>query len=383
MIIKRRSPRMRHVSRTHRVPLDWLFDRIHLDSEIQIKCVDTKTQLADLLAKRSFTRDEWCNLLRLFNIMNFSMFFRCHLRSHEKASTMSKRIQERKTGEEVAVAKPMSICLISRNLSRQKQPSSFGSDASNVPVNPQLDSESVSGSCGNLQRNSHQNPATFSQERNEDTMRQGSYGKLQRGVENQVDKTRLDYHNMRISDHVYVGKVFENLREHLSLSSYTLDAKTNILISWLFMSTTMKSSVRLGLQYQENLVAHKKTQLRGAQHVLRFYVEIDRRTIRRDSECIHDDVHFLDLDEICPVSCSNDQVGESKKCMSTQIRLCVWEICVVIQNRRKSGKVRSKNFDNQTSTQSCLESIENHLCSSGIFSQDSGRLKCSDKFRKI
>ena len=29
MIIKGRSPTMRHVSRTHRVALDWLFDRIN------------------------------------------------------------------------------------------------------------------------------------------------------------------------------------------------------------------------------------------------------------------------------------------------------------------------------------------------------------------
>ena len=31
MIMKGRSPTMRHVSRTHRVALDWLFDRINLD----------------------------------------------------------------------------------------------------------------------------------------------------------------------------------------------------------------------------------------------------------------------------------------------------------------------------------------------------------------
>ena len=36
MIIKGRSPTIRHVSRTHRVALDWLFDRINLDSKIQI-----------------------------------------------------------------------------------------------------------------------------------------------------------------------------------------------------------------------------------------------------------------------------------------------------------------------------------------------------------
>ena len=59
MIIKGR------VSRTHRVALDWLFDRINLDPKIQIKCVDTKNQLADMLTKENFTRDEWNHLRRL------------------------------------------------------------------------------------------------------------------------------------------------------------------------------------------------------------------------------------------------------------------------------------------------------------------------------
>ena len=48
MIMKGRSPTMRHVSRTHRVALDWLFDRINLDPKIQIKYIDTKNQLADI-----------------------------------------------------------------------------------------------------------------------------------------------------------------------------------------------------------------------------------------------------------------------------------------------------------------------------------------------
>ena len=39
MIIKGRSPTMRRVSRTHRVALDWLFDRINLDSKIEIKYI--------------------------------------------------------------------------------------------------------------------------------------------------------------------------------------------------------------------------------------------------------------------------------------------------------------------------------------------------------
>ena len=72
MIIKRKSPTMRHVSKTHRVALDWLFDRINLDPKIQMKYIDTKNQLADILTKGSFTRDEWNHLLCLFNISHFS-----------------------------------------------------------------------------------------------------------------------------------------------------------------------------------------------------------------------------------------------------------------------------------------------------------------------
>ena len=59
MIAKGRSPAMRHVSRTHRVVLDWLFDRINLDPKIQIRYIDTKHQLADMLTKGNFRRDEW------------------------------------------------------------------------------------------------------------------------------------------------------------------------------------------------------------------------------------------------------------------------------------------------------------------------------------
>ena len=63
---------MRHVSRTHRVALHWLFDRINLDTKIQIKYIDTKNHLADKLTKGNFTRDEWNHLVCLFNISHFS-----------------------------------------------------------------------------------------------------------------------------------------------------------------------------------------------------------------------------------------------------------------------------------------------------------------------
>ena len=91
MIIKGRSPTMRHVSRTHRFALDWLFDRINLDPKIQIKNIDTKNQLADILTKGNFTREEWNHLLCLFKISHFS--------STVCSDTMAKRSQQ-DSGEE-------------------------------------------------------------------------------------------------------------------------------------------------------------------------------------------------------------------------------------------------------------------------------------------
>ena len=100
MIIKGRSPTMRHVSRTHRVALDGLFDRINLDSKIQIKYIDTKNQLADILTKGNVTRDEWNHLLNFFNISHFS--------STVCSAAMAKRIQQDSREEQItAKSRPM------------------------------------------------------------------------------------------------------------------------------------------------------------------------------------------------------------------------------------------------------------------------------------
>ena len=91
---------MRHVSRTHRVALDWLFDRIDLDSKIQHKDIDTKNQFADILTKGNFTRDEWNHLLTLFNNSHFS--------STSCIAAMAKRAQQDSGKERVTVkSRPM------------------------------------------------------------------------------------------------------------------------------------------------------------------------------------------------------------------------------------------------------------------------------------
>ena len=85
-VIKGRSLTMRHVSRTHRVALDWLFDRINLDAKIQIKYINTKNQLADILTKGNFTRDELNHPSCLFNVNHFS--------STVCSEAMAKRLQQ-------------------------------------------------------------------------------------------------------------------------------------------------------------------------------------------------------------------------------------------------------------------------------------------------
>ena len=73
MTKKSRSPNLRHDSRTHRVALDWLLDRVHLDPKIRIRFVVSKNQFADTLTKGHFTRDEWNHLLCAFNISLFQL----------------------------------------------------------------------------------------------------------------------------------------------------------------------------------------------------------------------------------------------------------------------------------------------------------------------
>ena len=103
MIIKGRSPTTRHVTRTHRVALNLLLDRVILDSKIQIKYVDTKNQHADMLTTSNFTRDEWNILLYVVNISHSSSLLlrseiqldQLHQNDGEKGARTGRRQQDR------------------------------------------------------------------------------------------------------------------------------------------------------------------------------------------------------------------------------------------------------------------------------------------------
>ena len=74
----------------------WLFDRI--------RYIGTKHQLADILNKDNFTRGEWNNFLRLFNISHFSSACCANSSLISCSKTMAKRVQKQKE-EEIIVAK--------------------------------------------------------------------------------------------------------------------------------------------------------------------------------------------------------------------------------------------------------------------------------------
>jgi hypothetical protein len=70
MTIKGRSPAMRHVPRTHRIDLDWLFERIRVDPGVGIRYVGTRFQLGDILTKGMFTAELWRWLCALSNLVD-------------------------------------------------------------------------------------------------------------------------------------------------------------------------------------------------------------------------------------------------------------------------------------------------------------------------
>ena len=88
--------------------------------KIQIKYIDTKNQLADILTKGNFTRDEWNHLLTLSNINHFS--------STACITAMAKRAQQESgEGRVTAKSRPM------MNLTA-RTPSVVSSSTSSNPV---------------------------------------------------------------------------------------------------------------------------------------------------------------------------------------------------------------------------------------------------------
>ena len=134
MIIQGRSPMMSHLSRTHRVALDWSFDRINLDPKIQIKYIDTKNQLADILTEGSFLKNESNHLLCSFNIMSFLMYSCSHFTSFLSQAkerivigAVTKRGQNATSNDGSPTAQARPVNLVMRSLCKETSSQSLGS----------------------------------------------------------------------------------------------------------------------------------------------------------------------------------------------------------------------------------------------------------------
>ena len=115
MIFKGRSPAMRHVSRTHGVALDWLFDKINLDPKFKSVTLTPKTN-SQTCWQKGISHVTSGTIFFIFNISHLSST--CFARNSSVtscATTMAKRMQEQK-GEERSVAKSKSTAMMFRQI---------------------------------------------------------------------------------------------------------------------------------------------------------------------------------------------------------------------------------------------------------------------------
>ena len=300
MMIKGRCPTMRHVSRTHRVALDWLFDRINLDSKIQIKHIDTKNQLADTLTKGNFTRDERNHLLCLFNISHFS--------STNCSEVMSKRTQKDEGEERVTTkSKPM-MNLVSRR--SERNPDVLASTASESPektrhesqislsswteqhlrtVRPVKDAYSSSDSEWNVDK------TWYSQESKSDKLMEDRTGRPvlfalhtdRFTVENDdMDSNTVAESEMSLKSRSFLHRVNDQVRKRQNQSSIdaTQDSNKHSSIWEMFMSSTLHSSVFIGNEHSENLRSIKNT---GNKLTMKQMFDISRKLIVEQSDEIY------------------------------------------------------------------------------------------------
>ena len=87
IIMKGRSTALRHISRTHRINIDWMYERIDGD-QVCIRHVPTKDQVADMLTKGSFKEMLWNHLMSLTSLgpgserhVSVSISTFCHMSS--------------------------------------------------------------------------------------------------------------------------------------------------------------------------------------------------------------------------------------------------------------------------------------------------------------
>ena len=262
---------------TELVALDWFFDRIHLDPKIQIKYIDTKNQLADILTKGNFTRDEWNHLLCLFHTSHFG--------STNCLEVMSKRTQK-DSGEDRVTPKlkPM-MNLVSRCSDRT--PNVLPSIASESPGKTRHESQFPLSSrteqhhrTGRLVEDAYSfsysewnvDKTWSSQEWKSDELMQDRTGRLVVFAQH-TDKFLIENDNMdsytgaesemSLESRSFLHRVNDQMRKMQNHSSQdAMQDSDKHSVTWrMFVSSTLQASVFMVKNYSDNVHSTKNTDL--------------------------------------------------------------------------------------------------------------------------
>ena len=210
---------------------------------------------------------------------------------------MSKRAQERRTGEELVLTNSRPESLTSRSLS-VKQPFTLDSGTSYSPEKYRLCWNSDLTRCersvpeSKISQVWHRgdNPFSSTESSVREMNERPSAVKPVRGVQNQLTEVKLDHQNLQVFENRYIEKVLMNVRRKLNRpeGDQMLDHRVHLLIWGLFMTTTMKAVIHVGEDYNKNLVACGNTNF----DALKTFFDIRQKLIlnqkHEKNDCFHD-----------------------------------------------------------------------------------------------
>ena len=95
IVLKKRSQAMRHIRRTHRINLDWLYE-IFETEEVGLRYVRTTQQIADILTKHFSNSTTWLSLLDLLGLRASDPKLNCQGGPGTDLKTQSKTVVDTK-----------------------------------------------------------------------------------------------------------------------------------------------------------------------------------------------------------------------------------------------------------------------------------------------
>ena len=323
MIIEDRSPTMRHVSRTHRVALDMWFDRINLETKIQVKYSDTKNQFADTPTKGSCTQEWADHLLPFVEYHEYPDVFLQPFSFKQKAERHVQESSGKHGSRGFGGGETETDEFGVKEQLWRKENLPKDSSVSNSTVNQELDQSYVSLGVWKLMRNSDENPTAYSQERRQDDnlfsstralvqlSKQKEFG-ARWWQSNRKEKVGIpQYASLRLS--IFWEGLQESAAKVESRRRGTSTQLENQRIDLVIIhvdSDDSRCSSWTKLQWTFGSI--QEHQFRRAQDVVRHLAEIGSGPSSCNSECDTDWLDSSFMEEIYIYARPNDYVDESK-----------------------------------------------------------------------